>query len=194
MLNHDEHRPLEELVFLNRGPVVVRTAAVVIAAAGSGIAGYKLYQLREDLALRTASGAHLNGLQAFIAQAPTPLTVAIGWVAAVCFALALLRLRRGPLEPVLLFRRTEGRTVGQLRQGLRSEYTTVRCLLVIIALITAVDVARAISFSLAAAHAGASPGTLWSLYFETAGLVSATLVLIAYARTFGNAIARLGAI
>ena len=193
MLNHDEHRPLEELVFLNRGPVVARTAAVVIAAAGSGIAGYKLYQLREELALRIASGAHLDAVQTFIAQAPTPLTVAIGWVAAVCFAVALLRLLRGPLEPVLLFRRTEGRTVGQLRRGLRSEYTTVRCLLVIIALITAIDVARAISFSIAAAHAGA-PGTLWSLYFETAGLVSATLVLIAYARTFGDAIARLGAI
>lgn len=194
MLNHDEHRPLEELVFLNRGPVVLRTAAVVITAAGTGIAGYKLYQLHEDLALRIAGGAHLDAWRTFVAQAPTPLTVAIGWVAALCFGLALLRLQRGPLEPVISFRRSERQTVAQLRGGLRREYAAVRVLLVIVALITAVDVARTFSFSIAATHAGASPGTLWSLYLETAGLVTATLVLIAYARSFGSAIERLGAI
>src|SRR5215469_10802005 len=129
MLNHDEHRPLEELVFLNRGPVMLRTAAVVITAVGSGIAGYKLYQLHEDLALRIAGGAHLDAVRTFVAQAPTALTVAIGWVAALCFGLALLRLQHSPLEPVLIFGRTEGRSVGQLRHGLRVEYTTVRVLL-----------------------------------------------------------------
>jgi hypothetical protein len=194
MLNQEEHRPLEELVFLHRGPVLLRTAVVVITAAGTGIAGYKLYQLHEDLALRLAGGAHLDALRTFVAQAPTPLTVAIGWVAAVCFALALLRLQRGPLEPVLIFRHSERRTVRQLRRGLRAEYTTVRLLLVVIALVTAVDVARTFSFSIAATHAGMSPGVLWSLYLETAGLIAATIVLIVYARTFGNAIARLGAI
>lgn len=194
MLNHDEHRPLEELVFLNRGPVVVRTTAVVITAAGSGIAGYKLYQLHEDLALRIAGGAHLDAWRTFVAQAPTPLTVAIGWVAALCFGLALLRLQRGPLEPMLVFRRSERLSVGQLRGGLRHEYTAVRVLLVFVALLAAVDVARTVSFSIGATHAGASAGTLWTLYLEAAGLIAATLVLIAYARTFGNAIARLGAI
>lgn len=194
MLNHDEHRPLEELVFLDRGPVILRTAAVVITAVGTGVAGYKLYQLHEDLALRIAAGAHLDAVRTFIAQAPTPLTVVIGWVAAVGFGLALLRLQRGPLEPVLSFRRSGQETVALLRRGLRREYVAVRVLLVIVALIAAVDVARTLSFSIAASHAGASTGTLWSLYLETAGLVAATLVLIAYARTFGNAIARLGAI
>ena len=194
MLSQEERRPLEELVFLHRGPVVTRTAAVVITAAGSGIAGYKLYQLHEDLALRIAAGQHLDALRTFVAQAPTPITVAIGWVAALCFGLALLRLQRGPLEPMLVFHRSADRTVTQLRAGLRREYTTVRLLLVIVALVTAVDVARTIAFSIAATHAGASPGTLWSLYLETAGLITATVVLIAYARTFGNAIAHLGAI
>ncbi len=194
MLNDDEHRPLEELVFLNRGPVVLRTAAVVITAAGTGIAGYKLYQLHEELAVRIAGGAHLDAWRTFVAQAPTPLTVVLGWVAALCFGLALLRLQRGPLEPVLVFHRSERQSVTQLRRGLRREYTTVRLLLVFVALIAAVDVARSISFSIAATHAGASPGTPWSLYVETAGLIAATLVLIAYARTFGSAIARLGAI
>ena len=194
MLNHDEHRPLEELVFLNRGSVGVRTAAVVIIAAGTGAAGYKLYQLHEDLALRIAAGAHLDAWRTFVAQAPTPLTIVIGWVAALCFGLALLRLQRGPLEPVLSFRRSERQTVALLRRGLRREYIAVRVLLVIVGLIAAVDVARSISFSIAASHAGASAGTLWTLYLETAGLITATLVLIAYARTFGNAIERLGAI
>ncbi|MBV8528889.1 MAG: hypothetical protein JOZ75_11275 [Candidatus Dormibacteraeota bacterium] len=194
MLNDDEHRPLEELVFLNRGPVVLRTAAVVITAAGTGIAGYKLYQLHEELALRIAGGAHLDAWRTFVAQAPTPLTVVLGWVAALCFGLALLRLQRGPLEPVLVFRRSERQSVAQLRRGLRREYTTVRLLLVFVVLLAAVDVARTISFSIAATHAGASPGTLWSLYLEAAGLITATLVLVAYARVFGDAIARLGAI
>jgi len=194
MLNDDEHRPLEELVFLNRGPVLLRTAAVVTAAAGTGIAGYKLYQLHEDFAGRIAGGAHLDAWRTFIAQAPTPLTVALGWIAAVCFGLALLRLQRGPLEPVLVFHRSERQTVTQLRRGLRREYTTVRLLLVFVALIAALDVARTISFSIGATHAGVSPVTPSSLYVETAGLIAATLVLIAYARTFGSAIARLGAI
>ena len=194
MLNHDEHRPLEELVFLNRGPVALRTAAVVITAAGTGIAGYKLYQLHADLALRIAGGAHLDAWRTFVAQAPTPVTVVLGWIAALCFGLALLRLQRGPLEPVVSFRRSERQTVAQLRRGLRREYTVVRVLLVIVALLAALDVARTISFSIAATHAGSSSGTLWSLYVETTGLVAATLVLIVYARTFGSAIERLGAI
>ncbi|MGH7747061.1 MAG: hypothetical protein ACREQ5_20235, partial [Candidatus Dormibacteria bacterium] len=181
-------------VFLNRGPVVLRTTAVVITAAGTGIAGYKLYQLHEDLALRIASGAHLDAWRTFVAQAPTPVTVVIGWVAALCFGLALLRLQRGPLEPVLTLRSSARQTVAQLRHGLRREYTVVRGLLVIVALIAAVDVARTISFSVAATHAGTSVGTPGSLYVETAGLVTATIVLIAYARTFGNEIAHLGAL
>ena len=194
MLSAEEQRPLEELVFLSRGPVVARTAAVVIAAAGSGIAGYKLLQLHEDLAQRIAGGAHLDALRTFVAQAPTPLTVAIGWVAALGFGFALLRLRRGPLEPALMFHRDEHSTVSQLRRGLRREYATVRLLLVIVALFAAVDMARAIAFSVVASHAGASPGPPWSLYLETAGLITATLVLIVYARAFGNEIAHLGAI
>lgn len=180
-------------MFLNRGPVMLRTLLVVIAAVGCGVAGYKLFLVHQDLVLRSAAGAHLTALETFVAQAPTPVTVLIGWVAALCFGLALLRLRGGPLEPAVSPRRMQGHTVTQLRRGLRREYTVVRLLLVVVVLVTAIDLARAISFAVGTQHSGstAAPG---SLYLEVAGFVAATLVLITYARGFGSRIAHIGAI
>jgi hypothetical protein len=193
VLTNGERRPLEELVFLNRGSVTLRTLLVVIAAAGSGIAGYKLFLLHQDLVLRSAAGAHLTALETFVAQAPTPVTVLIGWVAALCFGLALLRLRGGPFEPAVSPRRVQARSVSELRRGLRREYTLVRMLLVVVVLVTAVDVARAISFAVGTQHSGSTAAPA-ALYLEAAGFVVATLVLIAYARGFGSRIAHLGAI
>lgn len=180
-------------MFLHRGPVSLRTIAVVVAAAGSGIAGYKLFLLHEDLAQRAAEGAHLDALRSFVASAPTPITVCVGWVAAVCFALALLRLGRGPVEPALL-RSPEQMSVTQLRRGLRREYVVIRLVLLVLVLITAIDLARAISFGIGAAHAGAVASTPWAMYLEAAGFIAATLVLVSYGRVFGNSIARLGAL
>lgn len=181
-------------MFLHRGPVTVRTLAVVIAAVGSGLAGYKLFELHQEYVLRIAEGAHLDALKTFVAQSPTPVTVLVGWVAAVFFALALLRVRGGPLEPATTFRRAERLSVSQLRRAFRREYTLARLLLVVVVLITAVELARAISFAVGAEHAGVSSTTSWTMYVEAAGFIVATLVVIAYARAFGERVAHLGAI
>ena len=181
-------------MFLHRGPVTLRTLVVVIGAIGSGIAGYKLFLLHQEYVLRIAAGAHLDSLKTFVAQSPTPVTVLVGWVAAVFFALALLRVRSGPLEPATSFRRAESLTVSQLLRAFRREYVLVRLLLVVVVLITAVELARAISFSVGAEHAGVSSTTSWTLYVEAAGFVVAAIVVIAYARAFGERIAHLGAI
>lgn len=192
--NHGDQRPLEELVFLLRGPVLLRTMVVVVAAAGSGIAGYKLFLLHEELAQRMAAGAHLDALRTFVAQAPTPVTVCVGWAATLCFALALLRLRRGPIEPAIGVRSPELRSVADLRRGLRREYLVVRLVVVVLVLVTAVDISRAISFAMGAMHADVSASTQWPMYLEAAGFIVATLVLVSYAREFGTGIARLGAL
>lgn len=194
MSNHGDQRQLEELVFLHRGPVALRTVAVVVAAAGSGIAGYKLFLLHEALAQRAAAGANLDPLRSFVAEAPTPVTVCVGWVAALCFALALMWLRRGPIEPAFGRRSPAQRSVAQLRRGLRREYVVLRIVVVVLVLITGVETARAVSFAIGAVHAGASVSTPWPMYLEAAGFIVATLVLVSYAREFGAGIARLGAL
>lgn len=181
-------------MFLHRGPVTLRTIAVVVAAAGSGIAGNKLFLLHEDLSQRSLGGEHLDAVGSFVAAAPTPVTVCIGWAAALCFGLALLRLRRGPIEPAVWRRALERRSVTQLRRGLRREYLLIRIVLVAVVLITAVEAARAVSFAIGAAHGGVSVATPWPMYVEAAGFVAATLVLVSYGRTFGDGVAQLGAL
>ena len=181
-------------MFLNRGPVTLRTLIVVIVAVGSGIAGYRLFLLHQDLLLSMAVGAHLDALRSFVAEAPTPVTVIVGWLAAVGFTIALVLLYRGPLEPAVLMRHAERRSVTDMRRGLRREYTVVRVLLVFVLLITAVDLARAVSFAVGSQHSGVSTAVPWTLYVEVLGFLAATAVLTAYARAFGETIARLGAI
>ena len=186
-------RRLTELVFLHRGPLVLRALVVVVVAAGCGAAGVALFRLHEDLARRLAAGAALNVLQTFVARGSGPATLWPGWLAALCFLIALVRLRRGPLEPAPGRRTPERRTIAQLRRGLRREYRAVRIVLVVLALVTAVDAARAVSFAAGAQRSGVSPFTVWAMYVEAAGLVAATLTLAAYAWSFGADIARLGA-
>jgi len=186
-------RRLTELVFLHRGPLLLRALAVIIAAAACGVAGVALYRLHEDLARRVAAGASLNAVQTFIARGSSPATLWPGWAAAAFFAIALLRLRRGPLEPAPGRGAPEQRTISELRGGLRREYRAVRIVLVILALVTAVDASRAVAFAAGAQRSGVSPFIPWAVYVETGGLVVATLTLAVYAWAFGADIARLGA-
>ena len=182
-----------ELVFLHRGPLPLRAIAVVIVAAGCGVAGYWLFRLHEDLAARVAAGAPVNPLQAFIAAGSSAATLWPGWAAALCFTVALLRLHRGPMEPAPARLAPEERSITQLRRGLRGEYTAVRVLLSVITVLGAVDSARALAFAIGSQRAGASAFAPWAVYLEAAGLIAAAVVLAVYAWTFGADIARLGA-
>ena len=186
---------LTELIFLDRGPLALRCVAVAVTAAACGVAGTLLVRLHQSLAGRLAAHLALNPLQTLIATGSSVRTVWPGWVAAACFAAALIRLRRGATEPAAGRTAVEQQTLSQLRAGLRREYRIVRIALVIVCLLGAVDVSRTVA-SLIAAQAGdrqisaAMPATV----VEALGYVAAALILALWAGAFGTELRRLGAL
>jgi hypothetical protein len=186
---------LTELVFLDRGPIALRCIAVVIAAAACGVAGTLLVRLHQSLAGELAAHDALNPLQTLIATGSTTRTLWPGWVAALCFGAAVLRLRHGATEPPPGRTAVEHQTLAQLRSGLRREYRVVRTALVVVVLCAAVDVARTIA-SLIAAQAGDKgiASTMPATVAEALGYVVAALVLAAWAGSFGTEVRRLGAL
>ena len=186
---------LTELVFLDRGPIALRCAAVALAAAACGVAGTLLVRLHQTLAGQLAEHVALNPLQTLIATGSNVRTLWPGWVAAICFGAALLRLRHGATEPPPGRTAVEQRTPGQLRGGLRREYRIVRCFLVVVCLFAAVDAARTVA-SLIAAQSGDTQvsTTMPATVAEALGYVVAALVLAAWARAFGAEVRRLGAL
>jgi hypothetical protein len=191
----DGRRRATELIFLERGPVLLRALAIIVAAAGCGLAGYVLFRLHLQLAARLAAGAALNPLQTLIANGSSVRTLWPGWLAAVFFLIAVFRLHRGPMEPAPGVRSPERLTPGQLRSGLRREYAVVRALLVVVCLVAAVDVARAVS-NLEGALSGhpISTSAFIATVAEAAGFVAAALVLAVWAWLFGGDVRRLGAL
>jgi hypothetical protein len=186
---------LTELVFLDRGPIALRCIAVVIAAAACGVAGTLLVRLHQSLAGELAAHDALNPLQTLIATGSTTRTLWPGWVAALCFGAAVLRLRHGATEPPPGRTAVEHQTLAQLRSGLRREYRVVRTALVVVVLCAAVDVARTIA-SLIAAQAGDKgiASTMPATVAEALGYVVAALVLAAWAGSFATEVRRLGAL
>jgi hypothetical protein len=187
----DRRRPVTELVFLDRGPIAVRAAVVVVAAIATGVAGDLLYRLQARLASQLAAGGALNPLQSLIAHGSSARTAWIGWVAALFFAIAAARVRFGPSEPAPGRAPLEQLTPAQLRSGLRREYAAVRVLLVILVLVTAVDAARSAAL-LTSTSARAS--TLIATVIEVGGLAAATLALAVWAWWFSRDLRRLGAL
>lgn len=190
MTSEERRRPVTELVFLGSGPVAVRALVVVMAALGAAIAGNLLYRLQAGLAVRLAAGQGLSGPASFVAHGSGAQTAWVGWVAALFFFIAALRVRRSPPEPSPGVTSPERLTPAQLRAGLRREYTIVRALLVLVALAAAVDAARTLTLLAASGgHANTLPATL----VEAAGLLAATLMLALWAWWFGDDLRRLGA-
>jgi hypothetical protein len=186
---------LTELVFLDRGPIALRCIAVVVAAAACGVAGTLLVRLHQSLAGRLAEHIALNPLQTLIATGSSVRTLWPGWVAAACFAAAVLRLRHGATEPPPGRTAVEHQTLGQLRSGLRREYRTVRGALVVVCLFAAVDVARTVA-SVIAAQSGDRQisTTMPATVAEALGYVVAAVVLAAWGRGFAAEVRRLGAL
>jgi hypothetical protein len=186
---------LTELVFLDRGPIALRSGVVGIAAVACGVAGTLLVRLHQTLAAQLAAHMALNPLQTLIATGSSLRTLWPGWVAAVCFAAALLRLRRGATEPPPGRTAVEDQTLSQLRAGLRREYRIVRLVLVVVGLLAAVDVARAVASIIAVqAGDGQISRTMPATLVEALGYVVAAVVLAAWARAFGAEVRRLGAL
>ena len=186
---------LTELVFLDRGPIALRSVVVAMAAVACGVAGTLLVRLHQTLAAQLAAHMALNPLQTLIATGSSLRTLWPGWVAAVCFAAALLRLRRGATEPPPGRTAVEDQTLSQLRAGLRREYRIVRLVLVVVGLLAAVDVARAVASIIAVqAGDGQISTTMPATLVEALGYVVAAVVLAAWARAFGAEVRRLGAL
>ena len=186
---------LTELVFLDRGPIALRCVAVAVAAGACGVAGTLLVRLHQSLAGRFAAHMALNPLQTLIATGSSLRTLWPGWVAAVCFAAAVLRLRHGATEPAPGRTAVEHQTLSQLRAGLRGEYRIVRCALVLVCLFAAVDAARTIA-SVIAAQSGDQQlsTTIPATLVEALGYVVAALILALWARAFGAEVRRRGAL
>jgi hypothetical protein len=147
------------------------------------------------LAAQVAAHVSLNPLQTLIATGSTARTAWPGWVAALCFGAAVLRLRRGTPEPPAGRGSPDRLSLSQLRAGLRHEYTVVRGALVVVVLGAAVDVARTAA-SLIAAQSGdrAVGASLAWTAIEAAGYAVSALVLALWASTFGTEVRRLGAL
>jgi hypothetical protein len=186
---------LTELVFLDRGPIALRGFAVVVAAAACGVAGTLLVRLHQTLATQLAVHDSLNPLQTVIANGSSLRTLWPGWVAALCFAAAVARLRFGATEPPPGRTAVEHQTLGQLRAGLRREYRVVRVALVLVALFAAVDSARTVA-SVIAGQSGdhTVSASLPATTVEAIGYVAATAVLAIWAYAFGSEVRRLGAL
>lgn len=186
-------RPLTELVFLRRGLVPLNVVVVVVVAAGIGVAGTLIVRLQEHFASVLARGGSLSGVQALLGRGSVPATAAAGWVAAVLFAVALMRLRRGPLEPPTSMRPVEAQSVAQLRRGLRREFALIRVALVVVLLVTALDVARLLAMVAAVERGDRLLGdSLAATCVEVSGLMAATLLLALWARSFGRRLDQLG--
>jgi hypothetical protein len=186
---------LTELVFLDRGPIALRSIAVAVAAAGCGVAGTFLVRLHQTLAGQLAAHMALNPPQTLIATGSSVRTLWPGWVAAACFAVAVLRLHHVATEPPPGRTAVEHQTLAQLRRGLRREYGTVRGALVVVCLFAAVDVARTVAGVIAAqAGDGQISTTMAATVTEALGYVVAAGVLAAWAHGFGAEVRRLGAL
>jgi hypothetical protein len=186
---------LTELVFLDRGPIALRCVAVVVAAAACGVAGSLLVRLHQSLAGQLAAHIALNPLQTLIATGSSVRTLWPGWVAALCFAAAVLRLRHGATEPPPGRTAVEHQTLSQLRGGLRREYRTARGALVVVCLLAAVDAARTLASGIAAQSGDTRIlTTMPATVAEALGYVAAAGVLAAWAREFGTEVRRLGAL
>jgi hypothetical protein len=186
---------LTELVFLDRGPIALRCVAVAVVAAACGVAGTLLVRLHQSLAGQLAAHAALNPLQTLLATGSSARTLWPGWVAAVCFAAAVVRLRRGATEPPAGRTSVEHQTLAQLRAGLRREYRIVRCALGVVCLLAAVDSARTVAGVIAGQSADPQLlNTLPATVIEALGYVVAAAVLAVWARAFGAEVRRLGAL
>jgi hypothetical protein len=186
---------LTELVFLDRGPIALRFLAVAAVAAACGVAGTLLVRLHQTLAGQLAAHVSLNPLQTVIATGSTLRTLWPGWVAAICFAAAVLRLRHGATEPPPGRTSVEHQTLGQLRAGLRREYRIVRCALVVVCILAAIDVARTVASVMAVQSGDRQVSTTMpATVVEALGYVAAALMLAVWARAFGSEVRRLGAL
>jgi hypothetical protein len=182
---------IAELLYLRgRAPALRVALAVVIVVAGCALGAY-------SLDIQSHFGAQQQGgrLSTFLAHGSTAATAWTGWAAAILFAVAVLRLRRGAPEPPAGRAPVESLSAAQMRAGLVREYTAVRIGLTVLSVVSLTDAARAARYIVAAA-AGDSVArmSLVATVIEALGLVAAASVLILWTITFRRQLVRVGAL
>jgi hypothetical protein len=184
-------RVAAELLLLHRlrAPLGVLVSLLVgLVCVAAGVASLAVQQ-------HFASQSGGGRIATLLAHGSSAATAWEGWVAAVFFLAALLRLRRGAPEPPGGRTPVEEQTAGQLRAGLVREYTMVRAGLVTLCAVSVIEAARAARYVLAAVSADQVARTsLAATLVEAAGLLAATVVLALWASSFRAQLDRVGAL
>ena len=172
-------------------PSLILGAALAIAVGW----GWAMLAVERHFAILRDAGEGLTAFTALLAEGTSAVTILPGWIAAGCFALALLRLRRGVAEPPLTRSDPAELSVTELRAALRREFRAVGVALLAIVALALLDAGRLIVFTAAALGGdGLARGTLGTLALETAGLAVAAIVLGLWADAFRTQLERFGAL
>jgi hypothetical protein len=184
-----------DLFFLRRLPLAVLAIVGLVVAALALAAGYGLLRLQIHYTQQQDAGQSLNVVAQIIADGSGWLTVWPGWVAALCFLIAVLRLQRAGAEPPPGLAPVEKLTVHQLRSGLRAEYRMVRVALVLLTLVAAIDTGRALAYVRGAIVGNTvARHSVVPTVTEAAGLLAAAILLVLWAWYFRRDLQRWGAI
>lgn len=142
-----------------------------------------------------ATAGNTDRISVLLARGSTVVTAWPGWVAAVFFAIAVVRLRRGATEPPAGRTPVERLNPTQIRRALVREYTVVRVALLLVGLVAILDLARASRYVIAAASDDRLAGsTLPATVVEAVGLAVAAAVLLVWALSFRAQLEQVGAI
>jgi hypothetical protein len=171
---------------------VVLLGVVVAAAVGVGVAALAG---QRHFGAELSSGADLNVVATLLGDGSSPRTAWPGWLAAVFFGLALLRLWRGRPEPPA-GRPPGGRwTAADIRAALRREYLAVRTAIIVLAVVALLDGARATVYGVAAVTGDSvARGSVLATLVEAVGLVAAAVMLTLWGLIFARLLDRWGAL
>jgi hypothetical protein len=180
-----------ELLFLHRLPSALRVIVPLVLCVVCALLGVESLAIQHHYAGQPGGGR----LATLLGHGSSALTAWEGWVAALFFLVALLRLRRNAPEPPAGRTPIEDLTTGQLRAGLVREYTVVRVILVILTTVAVTDASRAARYTVAAASGDAlASASLGATLVEAAGLLLAAAVLTLWAESFRRQLVRIGAL
>jgi hypothetical protein len=184
-------RVATDVLLLRRLPPPLRIAVVLVVGAACVALGAWSLSVQHHFAAAGGGGR----LATLLAHGSSLATAWEGWAAAVFFAVALVRLRRGAPEPPAGRTPVEELTLGQLRAGLVREYTIVRVGLVILCIVALIDASRAARYVAAAlSDDRLARSSLAATLAEAGGLVVATVVLGLWAGTFRDQLEHMGAL
>lgn len=186
---------LARLFGLGRLQPVQRVLVLSLASAAAVGIGVGALAGQAHFGAELDSGADLNVISTLVGDGSSARTAWPGWLAAVFFGLALLRLSRGRPEPPAGRPPSGQWTAADIRSALRREYTAVRAAIIVLAAVALIDGARAAVY-LVAAITGDSVArqSVLATVVEALGLVAAAVMLTLWGLVFARLLDRWGAL